>query len=302
MNAISIPRMTELEARLLENLDDDATWTVYGDWLLEQGDVRGTLVQLERTRPKLAKIDQEIADLIATHQARWRDGLPADIAVTGWRHGFITGIAVPWGEDAPARISELVALPALRFARTLRLVEPSKGEDGDDDEDEDFDEDFDEDGPPPIEAKWLAKLALGHLTALELPYLRIGDAGAKALAKSPALARVETLDLRYAAIGDSGVGALAKQLPAVRRLFLQRNAIGSKGVAALGRAKLPHLVELDLRYNPLGVEGAEALAKAPFVGQLRRLDLYRDDITAEGTAVLAKSALPPALRSYWRGL
>lgn len=290
--------MTDLEARLLENLDDDAAWLVYGDWLLEHDDVRGTLVQLERRLPASRDrraLEAEIAALVAKHQARWRETLPPEIDVVGWRHGFVTAIAITWSDDAPAQLARALELPVAKFVRCVRLGDPGGVE-----VDEEEIEDFENYTPPPIEAAALATLALGGATQLELPYVRIGDAGAQALATSPALANLEHLDLRYAGIGDDGIGALAASLPRVRRLHLQRNRIGPVGAVAL--ARLGALVELDLRYNPLGAEGARALAAAPFLPQLARLALYRADVTADGARALATSQLAPSLRNYWRSL
>jgi len=92
-------------------------------------------------------------------------------------------------------------------------------------------------------AEKLGAGALPAVTLLNLSITRVGDAGASALAaalRRGALPRLRTLYLANAVIGDAGLVTLA---PALRRL--------------------PALVALDLRGNPLGNEGLAALVAPP---------------------------------------
>ncbi len=75
------------------------------------------------------------------------------------------------------------------------------------------------------------------------------DAGARALAASPALAGMVWLDLSQSQVGDGGARALAES-------------------SHLGR-----LASLVLRDNHIGEDGALALADSPHLTRLRRLDL-----------------------------
>lgn len=316
----------DLEQALREHPDDLATWLVYGDWLLERGDARGALIQLEQRRARAraadrarnnagthaephaephAEIDAEIDALTKRHQAEWDAALPAGVTVVARRHGFATKVAVEWTDAAPALIEQALRE---RFVTALRITSPDADPDAaDDDIDED---DFDENGLPkplpPIEAGALATLDLGRLVELDLSYLNLGAPGAKALAASPSLGRptaLAALDLRYCHVGNRGLAALAAcpGLGGLRRLHLQRNELTAAGVASLQRFE--RLVELDLRYNKLGAAGAQALIEAPFIGSLARLYLYRADVSSAGAKKLARAAeLPPALRSYWRSL
>lgn len=290
--------MQDLEARLLEHPDDEATWQVYADWLLEHGDARGTVIGLEQrlgsersasARDALAK---EIAAIEAAHAPAWREDLP-DAIVARWKHGFATAIGVTWCENAVAQIAEALALPACRFVRRVWFAARPM------DPDEEEDIDVYEDGLPMIEhGETLADLELGACTALDLSYLRLGDDNARALAACPALAQLTTLDLRYTELGDDGLAALAPRLASVERLHLQRNRLTARGITAI--AKLPRLVELDLRYNALGIAGAEVLASAAFLPQLAKLSLYRADVTPDGVRALGASKLPAPLRMFWR--
>jgi uncharacterized protein (TIGR02996 family) len=294
-----------LEQTLREHPDDLGTWLVYGDWLLDQGDVRGALIQLEhrhaRARPtERPALRSEIDALVKQHQKRWRKALPSSVTAKAWRYGFITQIEVPWSEGAPALIEQALQE---RFVAGLRITAPDR-----DDEDVDDDEDgYDENGepirPPPVELGALAKLDLSRLRELDLSYVSLGVNGAKALASARSLGGLEALDLRYCGIENKGLAALAASpfAASVRRLHLQRNEITAAGAASLGQ--FTRLVELDLRYNEIGAKGAQALLAAPFLGSLRRLGLYRTDVSAAGVKKLAgASGLPPALRSYWRSV
>jgi uncharacterized protein (TIGR02996 family) len=299
-----------LEQTLREHPDDLATWLVYGDWLLERGDARGALIQLEQRRARARpaereELQSEIDALEEQHRKQWDAGLPEGVTVQARRYGFPTKVAVEWTEDAPALIEQALRE---RFVTALRIA-PSADDDGDDDDDVDED-DFDEHGNPkplpPLEAGALATIDLSRLVELDLAYLNIGAPGAKALAASGSLGRGATLaalDLRYCNIGNRGLAALAAcpRLGELRRLHLQRNGLTAAGVASLRR--FGKLAELDLRYNKIGGAGAQALIEAPFIGSLARLQLHRADVSGAGAKKLARAPqLPPALRSYWRSV
>ncbi|MEU6039806.1 TIGR02996 domain-containing protein [Actinomadura sp. NPDC047616] len=308
-----------IEQKLRDQPDDPALWLAYGDRLLERGDPRGTLIRLEQRRARVGPADRdaverEIAALVQEHRRSWDAETPPGVTVLARRYGFATKVAVEWSDTAPVLIEQ-----ALRgtFVTALRIAPPAHAED----EHLYWDEHLDEDGQPApsVEVGALATLDLGRLVELDLSYLRIGALGAKALAVStyfrseasadnaltvsPATGRIEVLDLRYCHVGDTGLAALAASpsFGGVRRLRLQRNALTAEGVRSLHRFE--GLTELDLRYNQIGEEGAQALLAAPFTGSLRRLLLYPADVGDVGVKMLASAPrLSPALRSYWRSV
>jgi uncharacterized protein (TIGR02996 family) len=302
-------KTAELEQRLREEPGDLALWAAYSDRLQEQGDARGRIIRLEMRRPHLRAADRDavrrtIVNLTRRHRRSWDASLPPGVTVLARRYGFPTKVAVQWSDGAPALIGQALREP---FVTGLR-IRPASGQD-DDYWEEETDEPSDS-----IDTGALATLDLARLTELDLAYLRIGALGARAVAVSAYLhagaagvrtagagGRLESLDLRYCRIGDDGLAALADS-PAfrgVRRVRLQKNLIGAKGVHALHRFE--NLTELDLRYNEIGAEGARALLAAPFIGSLTRLSLHRDDVGDDGAAALARAPqLPPALRILWR--
>jgi uncharacterized protein (TIGR02996 family) len=296
-------KVAALEQTLRDRPGDLASWRAYGDWLRGQGDPRGTLIDLEQRRAHLGPADRGVLKrraeaLVTEHQPGWDAALPPEVTVVARRYGFATKVAVKLSDEAPALIRRALEEP---FVTALRITLP-EGEDPYED-DEEYGEDYDEDRLPPlVEAGVLAGLDLDRIDELDLAYLTIGEPGAALLA-SVASSRLTTLDLRYAVIGDAGLAALAAslQFTGVRRLHLQSNRITADGVRSLGL--FPQLTELDLRYNPIGTEGAQALLQTPFISSLKRLLLYRDDITGEGARILAGDPrLPRTLRSHWRSV
>ncbi|QKG21596.1 TIGR02996 domain-containing protein [Actinomadura verrucosospora] len=298
-----------LERALRERPDDTAAWLAYGDRLREQGDARGRIIPLEVRGAHLPAaerdaVQRKVTALTRRHRRTWDAALPTGVTVLARRYGFPTKVAVQWSDGAPALIGRALREP---FVTALR-IRPASGQD------DEYREDETDEPSDTVDTGALATLDLARLTGLDLSYVRIGAAGAKAVAVSAYLhagaadvrtagagGRLETLDLRYCRIGDDGLAALADSpaFQGVRRIRLQKNLIGAKGVLALHR--FAHLTELDLRYNEIGAEGARALLAAPFAGSLTRLLLHRDDVGDDGAAALARAPqLPPALRILWR--
>jgi uncharacterized protein (TIGR02996 family) len=294
----------DLEARVRAASDTDwPTWLVFGDWLLEQGDVRGELIQLEHKNAERPNDETQkaIDALVKQHQKSWKSGLPTGVKVTEWRHGFVSAARVTWGEGAPATIEKLLQAKAARLLTALQIRAVEKGEGDEDDFDED--QDPEEMERKPVDISGLEALDFGALATLDLAYMHVAAAGADVLCRSPHLRGLTTLDLRHAGLGNEGIKILASRgtLPALRVAHLQRNTIEAEGAAALAKAPWK-LAALDLRYNAIGAEGARALASAPFMATLERLAIFKNDVEPEGARALAAcEALRPSIRSYWRG-
>jgi hypothetical protein len=106
------------------------------------------------------------------------------------------------------------------------------------------------------------------------------------LGRAGLFARAARIDLRHNALGDDGALALLDHTRAFDALLLAGNGIGPDLLRALAAAKQAlGVVELDLSHNPLGDEGAAALAATPF-HELRRLDLRHAEITPAGVAAV----------------
>jgi hypothetical protein len=127
-----------------------------------------------------------------------------------------------------------------------------------------------------VAPKGLGKLlrwpGLGHVSTLRLhPWddfdpNQLGDAGVKALARSPTLSGLVSLSLGQTGVTDAGVEALAASphLSKLAELYLDSNErIGPAGAWALARS--PHLPRLRV----LDLKGTAVSAGDPVVGALR---------------------------------
>lgn len=167
-------------------------WGVYGDWLTENGDRRGELIQLERRaeRGDAPTVTDQIEAHVVVHQAEWTpDWEPLGTSYQ-WRHGFISEVTLKDIGDMEhlAWLAELMAEPEGRFIAGVRLR---------------FDEWVKSELAEPLE-----RLDLAYLRHLQVAYHPCGDLVVELLARQARLALTE-LDLRYAAVSDDGARALA---------------------------------------------------------------------------------------------
>jgi uncharacterized protein (TIGR02996 family) len=284
-----------LERRLSEAPEDRDAWLVYADSLLAHGDVRGELVRLEleaasvpTDNQRRRRLNVQARALIKRHEEAWRGGLPAHAQLT-WAHGFVTGVWLPWEEDALTALGRFVAGPHARLLAAVGFR-------------------FDHRAPPELVAPLidqLGTLELPTVRTLRVSHVRLLPEVVRALARAKVVPRLAHLDLRYAALGDEGLAALLDEasLERLQRLSLQKNQLSGQGMARLARAPLRALRQLDLRLNALGREGAVALSGAAFLPQLTHVTLYPEDLGREGVGVLAAAPnLPFALRRAWRAL
>ena len=111
--------------------------------------------------------------------------------------------------------------------------------------------------------------ASATLAELNLAKAMIGAEGARALVAgvvaSTALVALELGGCKLRAEGAGFLGDALAKCATLRRLGVSRNSLGDKGVfelVARGLETCKSLVELDLRHNAVGPEGAKRLARA----------------------------------------
>lgn len=129
-----------------------------------------------------------------------------------------------------------------------------------------------------------ALFAAEPVTELELS--GVDEDTAAALAKAPWAARLRSLTVR-GPIGDEGFAALVrgKSLAALRALNLSSNELSAEALGALGD-RLGALERLVLTANPIGDEGAAALARWRHLGHLRTLYLSACELSGAGLTAL----------------
>lgn len=131
------------------------------------------------------------------------------------------------------------------------------------------------------------------------------DNDAYILSRAEPLARMRVLDLSSTQIHARGVRALATSpsMNALERIILNYSRVGDEGIIALAAREQPSLRRLDLRACGISVQGARALASAPWLGQLESLDLSNNPLSEEGRRLLYEAEeLPLHLRIKYKPL
>ena len=316
---------SQLLAEILADPASEAARLVYADHLIEVGDPRGELVQLQCRfekipwdDPERREVDQRIADLLATHETAWTRevrtlGLDDHLQQVAMRRGFVEKVSL----DA-ADVARLV--PALRAITPLREVHVSVKQaaqlDGIGDALCTLEAVSFFTMPPDVAralahrlASWPhrgklrtlhvwgrdAARAIADTPALRgLERLRVGalePAGAADLARAPHLASVHTLELPQSRIGPEGLAAIAggEGLAGVRRLQLEHAQLTGAAIEAFAESPIARMLQqLRVNSNRIGARGAHALATA--FPALDLLDVEACALDADGLRALTASA------------
>ena len=139
---------------------------------------------------------------------------------------------------------------------------------------------------------WHAHRTARFLGALDVTESGLQDADLTALLACDALSRFSSLRLRDNQIGDAEAARIAdaSTLDGLCTLDLSDNPIGPDGARALASGPWHSLRELELDRCPIGDEGAVSLAGSAFLPSLRRLHLRSAGIGSAGAEALAASA------------
>ncbi len=287
------PRMPSLEKTIRNDPDEDGPYTVYGDWLSEQGHPRGELVTAQ-----VRGLTKQATKLLKQHPSLWGDLAELSDVVTDvtWENGFIAGAKVANTRDRnhegddPDR-----GLPSVEIADVVGMLL---------------------DGP----GRFLRDLVVGIVKFESNTY----EAIAAAIAKRGPLPTVRSLylgdfrsqetELNWSETGDlsklwkavpnletlrlrSGTIALDKKLdlPALRELSIYTGGLDEASAKAIASARWPTLVKLDLMFGRIS-EGAvdtarplAALLEARAVPALRWLGLKNFGFHAELVPAILRS-------------
>jgi len=286
----------QLLAAVIADPDSDLPKQVYADQLMQAGDPRGELIQVELALAgplairKRDELKQRHAKLLAANRRAW---FPYKLDSFRTRSGFIRSVRatltqlraasalfasepvveVEVTNVEAASIKKLVALPWLPRIRNLIL----RGRIGD----------------AGFQALWKAK------AAAELRSLNVTANGltAKALADlGGGMPHLETLVLTANPIGDAGLEALRawQHLGQIETLYLSKCRISEAGVAALlGGSALTKLDKLCLSHNDLDDSvGAAIASRATKLPALRHLELMEAGIGASAVTAMMAAKLP----------
>jgi uncharacterized protein (TIGR02996 family) len=292
------------EAALLEAIyaapERDEPRLVYADWLLEQHDLRGELIQLQVTQARLrrrsaahTRLQRRVDALLAAGWAAWSPKVkprdPSHFCEWAFTRGFATHVhtvapafiaqideffeAAPLLEDVAldcGRLGPLALAPvgwleqmfaAPAFQKVKTLRLQSINDTG---------------------AVALSGLAeVGRLNGLELARSNLAGASFELLgdARSP-LHRLQSLELMMANAREVALEHLLEhRWPRLRTLMIGNESIGERGLKAIAKpGKLPALKRLDLSWSLLGGERSiQALGEA--LPSLEELELSHCAVT-----------------------
>jgi uncharacterized protein (TIGR02996 family) len=246
--------VNELEALLRADPDDEATWLVYGDWLLEHGDARGELVRSHR-------------ELTDAERKRY-SGATAAQTVTRWKYGFPVEIELPIEERTVQYAADVLAHADGRLVSSLRF-RPWRWED---------DRIFERPVPSDRRVDRLASLFdldLTRLRALAFAYYQPDPTEHVQRLVAARLAITE-LDMRYCKLTDAHVEQLcaAPWMRDVRRLHLQGNPLTDACAPQLAALELDHV---DVRYTKISPEAMRTLHAKRMLGHRRARTLVAPD-------------------------
>jgi uncharacterized protein (TIGR02996 family) len=327
--------------------DDDAVRLVFADWLEENGDAdRARFIRLQCEHHRLKEeaaprgsaarrreLEREIDALLKQHRQEWTAGLPAWAQEESFERGLLHiwrmtgkqfladagrlraatpldalflrllkgreaavfaseqlgGVSRLWVQQAQltdAGVRALTSSPHLGRVRRLGLARTTLGDA--------------KDANKLTDASAIALAEADNLPALtELDlsgYRKITVAGARAVVESARRAGLKGLNLSGGA-GGPGVAALFRgptcRLTGLEELMLNGLKLGDAGAEALaGAASLRNLRVLWLTQNKIGDRGAALLAASPHFAELTELDLWKNGLTDAGVrAILASPGL-----------
>ncbi|MBX3250486.1 MAG: TIGR02996 domain-containing protein [Myxococcales bacterium] len=294
----------ELEARILENVDDVAAYLVYADWLSERGDPRGELVAVQARlaeTPDDPALKAREAALLATHAKDWLGPLAGQgdkhVAVT-WRLGFVDAIRLGPPVDAyetselvsPETIEAIMRLPHADLVRTLILG--SKDYDDYPTSWDDLVQALAEQGVP----RGLSRLSFDCGGMWDISSTELGDLSVL----YPRLQRLRELHVH---MGAMTFGAM--DLPELRSLEVVTGGLTSENVASIRDGRWPKLERLSLCIgetdNDYGctvqLDDVLALLASPGLASVRHLGLANSSLADEIAAALPGSRILPQLRT-----
>ncbi len=318
---------------VLDDPDDLASRRVYGDALLDAGDPRGELINVQCTQatttvddPSFAALVKREGQLLRAHEKQWAAPFKGIVWRPAFTRGFLETVLantrkfIPAAPDllsrepvtsihlrevTQANAAKLGAIPGLARVATLKVVESR----------------LDRRAVEALFTERLARLrhlnlyqsgigddCLEHLDAVVFPRLerlnisgtRLTYTGLEDMLRTPALAKLRYLAMMWLTPGTDGASFLAEHLalPGLTHLDLGSSHLSNSDLRHLaGNATFKNLRGLRLEHNELASAGAiDALEP---LRNLEVLDLSTNEIDLAAVTALAELAIPlRVLRLY----
>jgi uncharacterized protein (TIGR02996 family) len=298
-----------LEAALVANPDDLASHSAYADYLAEQGDPRGELIQVQialedekKASAERKRLQEREAELLKAHTRQWLGELAPhllDIEERKWGPNTEYRFARGWVDrlqivNLSAALAEAFCrTPLLRLLRELLVEEHS----------------YDEDEPTGLEelaaAPYLGNVRLFQLGPEGNCHIR-GEQAVEFVRKMP---RLEELRMYAHRVDTRELFALP--MPHLRVLHVHHTYDYPLEVLAanpsLGNlttlALWPHALEPGDDHAYIPFEAVRALVHSPHVKGLTHLHIYLSDLGDEGCAEIVRSGILKRLKvlDLWGG-
>ena len=263
-------RRAQLLRRVLADAEHDAPKQVYADALIQAGDLRGELIQLELALagplsiPKRDAFGRRHGELLEAHRKAW---FPYKVGAYRTRGGFVHAVR--------GTFRQLRAATALFASEPVVEVEVEL-DDGD--------------GAKLADAAWLPRI---RRLIVHGP---LGDAGFAALWE--VAGHLRALNVTGCGLTPAAFVGLGDGMPILERLVLSANPLGDAGVANLrGWRHLAQLETLYLSACRISPVGLAALLDGPPLARLDKLCLSNNRLDdAVGATIASHAAALPALR------
>ncbi len=310
-------RNSELEALIAKSPDEISNYTVYADWLIQQNDPRGELInaQLKQETAPDATLEARIAALHAAHDAAWLGDLAAlkdGFSVT-WRRGFLHDVTLGGDDSADVQLGDLYQklrpLPVAQQIHGLRFAAFQ-----DDDGEPSWDsavEAMVEYGVPSTLRKLVFDrggywdISWTHLNILEPVYARVPDLEhLEIILGHMNLGTIDLPNLRHFEVwtggftGENMKSVVAANWPKLETLLLRFGGNEDYGgsctvddvLPLLSSTKIPNVRHLALANSAFIDSLIAPLATSPLLKQITKLDLSLGQMTDEGANAIVEHA------------
>lgn len=303
-----------LLAAIAARPDDDAPRLVYADALLERGDPRGELIQVQCA---LAKLDEDDARrkalaareaaLLEAHGGAWTASPVGDVRLALERGMVERAIGEPdvlaanaalliralptlrsfeldlrsYGLDQAEALDAFVRSPAMDVARSLTISSPIARR------------------RTPL-APFLA--AAANVQALSFDGAGLMRDDFDALVAAPCLAHLRVLCFSNARLGKNASAPLARAtFPLERFVFPSFHAGPALGEALAAAPAFAQLRELVVPGNEIGAKALDAIVRAKRLSTVETLDLRSNALDAKSVAGLFDDRVLPRVRKLFLG-
>ncbi len=297
-------RNLELEELIAKAPDDVGNYNVYADWLIQQGDPRGELINAQLKHETAtaaadrAALEERIGELHDKHDAEWLGAFGGKTSEDGfaatWRRGFLDEVTLGSDESAAIKLGESYqALRPLPVAQLLRGITFAAFSD-------------DDEYQPAWDSSVTAMVEHGVPATLKKVVFDRGDfwdiSSTYLNTLEPLYARLPQLEHLEIILGNMNLGTI--DLPNLKHFEVWTGGFNKDNMKAVVAANWPKLETLLLRFGGSEDYGANTsvddvlpLLSSTTIPKVRHLALANSPFIDELIPHLAKSPLLKQLKT-----